>query len=108
MSKIKSNLGYLGQSFQLQLLNQLIVDEKFSTTIIDILDPTYFDSEHLRFISNEIKNYWEKYQTIPLISTLEQIVNQNVTKEITRDYVLDSLQEIKNVNQKDCMYVQDT
>lgn len=108
MSKIKSTLGYLGQSFQLQLLNQLIVDEKFSTTIIDILDPTYFDSEHLRFISNEIKNYWEKYQTIPLISTLEQIVNQIVTKEITRDYVLDSLQEIKNVNQKDCMYVQDT
>jgi len=57
MSKQKSSLGYLGQNFQLQLINQLIVDEKFATTIVDILDPTYFDSEYLRLISAEIKNY---------------------------------------------------
>lgn len=108
MSKQKSNLGYLGQSFQLQLINQIIVDERFGSTIIDILDPTYFDSEYLRLISAEIKNYHEKYRTIPMISTLEQIVNQSITKDITKEYVLETLQEIKNVQQKDCLYVQDT
>lgn len=108
MSKQKSSLGYLGQNFQLQLLNQLIVDEKFATTIVDILDPTYFDSEYLRLISAEIKNYYEKYRTIPMISTLEQIVNQTISKDITKEYVLETLQEIKNIQQKDCLYVQDT
>ena len=108
MSKQKSSLGYLGQNFQLQLINQLIVDEKFATTIVDILDPTYFDSEYLRLISAEIKNYYEKYRTIPMISTLEQIVNQTISKDITKEYVLETLQEIKNIQQKDCLYVQDT
>jgi hypothetical protein len=108
MSKQKSNLGYLGQNFQLQLINQLIVDEKFSSTIIDILDPTYFDSEYLRLICAEIKNYFEKYHTIPMISTIEQIINQTVTKEITKEYVIETLQEVKNIQQKDCLYVQDT
>jgi len=108
MSKQKSNLGYLGQNFQVQLINQLIVDEKFALTIIEILDPTYFDSEYLRLICAEIKNYYEKYHTIPMVSTIEQIVNQSITKDITKEYVLETLQEIKNVKQKDCLYVQDT
>ena len=51
MLKSRANLGYLGHSFQIQLINQLIVDEKFAMSIIDILDPTYFDSEYLRLIS---------------------------------------------------------
>ena len=108
MSKQKSNLGYLGQNFQLQLINQLIVDEKFALSIIDILDPTYFDSEYLRLICAEIKNYFEKYRTIPMITTIEQIVNQTVSKDITREYVIETLQEVKNIQQKDCLYVQDT
>jgi replicative DNA helicase len=85
MSKNRANLGYLGHSFQIQLINQIIVDEKFATTIVDILDPTYFDSEYLRLIFAEIKNYYEKYQTIPLVGTIEQIVNQKISKEITKE-----------------------
>lgn len=108
MSKSRANLGYLGHSFQIQLLNQIIVDEKFALSIIDILDPTYFDSEYLRLICAEIKDYHEKYQTIPLISTIEQIASQKISKEITKEYVLESLQEIKNTDQKDCLFVQDT
>lgn len=108
MSKQKINLGYLGHTFQIKLLNQIIVDEKFASSIFDILDPSYFDNEHLRLILAEIKNYFEEYQTIPLISTIEQIVSQNINKEITRDFVLETLQEIKNVDQKDCLYVQNT
>ena len=108
MLKSRANLGYLGHSFQIQLINQLIVDEKFAMSIIDILDPTYFDSEYLRLILAEIKNYHETYQTIPLISTIEQIVSQKITKEITKEYVIETLQEIKNTEQKDCLFVQDT
>lgn len=108
MSKNRANLGYLGNSFQIQLINQIIVDEKFGSTIIDMLDPTYFDSEYLRLIVAEIKDYFEKYKTVPLLTTMEQIINQKVTKEITKEYVIESLQEIKNTEQKDCLFVQDT
>jgi replicative DNA helicase len=108
MSKQKTNLGYLGHTFQIKLLNQIIVDESFASSIIDILDPSYFDNEHLRLISAEIKNYYDEYQTIPLLDTIEQIINQNVNKEITRDFVLETLQEIKKVEQKDAPHIQKT
>ncbi len=108
MSKQKMNLGYLGHTFQIKLLNQIISNDKFATSIIDILDPSYFDNEYLRLISAELRNYYDEYQTIPLITTIEQIVNQNINKDITREFVLETLQEIKNADQKDGPYIQDT
>jgi len=38
MSKQKTSLGYLGHTFQIKLLNQLITNDKFASSIIDILD----------------------------------------------------------------------
>lgn len=108
MSKQKTSLGYLGHTFQIKLLNQLITNDKFASSIIDILDPSYFDNEYLRLIAAELRNYYDEYQTIPLITTVEQIINQNISKEITRDFVLETLQEIKNVDQKDGLYIQNT
>lgn len=108
MSKQKTSLGYLGHTFQIKLLNQIISNDKFATSIIDILDPSYFDNEYLRLISAELRNYYDEYQTIPLITTIEQIVNQNIGKDITREFVLETLQEIKNIDQKDGLYIQDT
>ena len=49
-NKNTDSLGYLGQTFQLKLLNQIVVDEKFSLSIIEALDPSYFDNEYLRLI----------------------------------------------------------
>ena len=34
----KKNFDYLGSSFQLQLLNQIIVDKEFAMSIIDVIE----------------------------------------------------------------------
>ena len=39
------NLGYLGYSFQIRLVKQLIEDTKFSEGIMDIISPQYFDND---------------------------------------------------------------
>ena len=52
MSKNESiNLGYLGYSFQVKLVKQLVEDHKFSETIISIVDPNYFDNEYMRALT---------------------------------------------------------
>jgi replicative DNA helicase len=107
-NKNTDSLGYLGQTFQLKLLNQIIVDEKFSTSIIEALDPSYFDNEYLRLISSKIKDYFEKYDTIPEFNTLEQILSIEVKRDVTREHTIDVLNEVKEVSQKDSIYIQET
>lgn len=107
-NKNTDSLGYLGHTFQLKLLNQILLDEKFSTSIIEVLDPSYFDNEYLRLISSKVKDYYEKYGTIPEINTLEQILIVEIKREITRQHTIDVLNEIKEISQKDGIYVQET
>jgi hypothetical protein len=41
---MNKNFDYLGNTFQIQLLNQLIVDKEFSTSIMDVIESVYFDN----------------------------------------------------------------
>jgi replicative DNA helicase len=107
-NKSTDSLGYLGHTFQLKLLNQVLFDDKFSLSIIGPLDPSYFDNEYLRLISSKIKDYHEKYETIPELNTLEQILMTDIKREITKQNTIDVLNEIKETSQKDCLYVQET
>jgi len=107
MSKQKGNLGYLGQNFQIKLINQIIVDEKFGNSVIDAILPTYFDNEYLRLIAAEIKNYYEKYGAIPQLVTIEEIVKSTISKDITRDMVLETIKEINEADQKDFLWIQE-
>ena len=49
------NLGYLGYSFQIRLVKQLVEDTKFSEGIMDIISPQYFDNEYLRLLVASVK-----------------------------------------------------
>ena len=43
----KDNLGYLGLDFQYRLIQQILVDRKFGESIVDILQPNYFEDSLL-------------------------------------------------------------
>ena len=107
-NKNTDSLGYLGHTFQLKLINQILLDEKFSLSILEVLDPSYFDNEYLRLISSKIKDYFEKYNSIPEVNTLEQMLIVEIKRENTRQNTLDVLNEIKEISEKDCLYIQET
>jgi len=102
-----SNLGYLGYSFQLKLVKQLIEDQKFSESIIEIIDPNYFDNEYMRLVVASIKNYYEKYETIPSYETIFNLVKTEVRREITRESANELIKEVKSADNKDCLHTQD-
>ena len=105
--KEEKNLGYLGWSFQVKLVKQLIEDNKFSEGIIDIIDPRYFDNEYLRLIVASIKNYYEGYETIPNYVTLIELIRIDIKRDIARDSALEMVKEIKSSDNKDCLHTQD-
>ena len=49
MSKEK-NFGYLGNTFQIQLLNNIVLYKDFAASIVDVIEPKYFDNQYFKLI----------------------------------------------------------
>ena len=104
---MNKNFDYLGNTFQLQLLNQIIVDKEFSTTIMDVIESSYFDNKYFKIILQMTKEYHKKYESTPNFETLEQIVKSEITQELVAKIVLDTLKQIKDAPDEGTLFVQE-
>ena len=107
MSKInKDNLGYLGIDFQYRLMNQIIIDIKFGESIIDILNPNYFEDAFLRKLSAKIKDNYERYEAIPDMDNIVSVLMEDVTDSIDVNMQMDHLDKVKTANTNNIFNVQ--
>ena len=106
MSKNK-NFEYLGSGFQLQLLNQIILDKDFSRSIIDVIDVAYFENKYFKLIIQMIKEYYVKYEHTPTFDTLEQITKSELQQETASKIVIDTIGKIKDVPIEGAEFVQE-
>jgi replicative DNA helicase len=89
------NFDYLGSTFQLQLLNQIIVDKNFSRSIIDVIETSYFENKYFKIIIQMIKEYYSKYEHTPTFDTLEQITKSELQQASASKIVIDTLNKVK-------------
>jgi KaiC/GvpD/RAD55 family RecA-like ATPase len=89
------NFDYLGSSFQIQLLNQIVVDKEFSRSIVDVIEPNYFDNKYFKIIIQMIKEYSQKWDGVPSFETLEQITKSEFQQESIAKVVIDTIRKIK-------------
>jgi len=107
MSKTNNNtLGYLGYDFQIRLLAQVLTDHKFANSIIDILEPNYFDEEPMRTLMVKIKDAWDESEIIPNYETLRIRLKVDINDEIRLEYTETVLDEIKEVDLHDTELIQ--
>ena len=90
------NFDYLGNNFQIQLLNQIIVDKDFSQSIIDVISPSYFENKYFKIIIQMVKEYYKKYNHTPSFDTLEQVTKSELQQEMASKIVLDMIKKIKD------------
>ncbi len=100
----KNSFGYLGYNFQIKLLNQLILDKKFTASIIDVMEARYFDNQYFKLIMQMIKEYHDKYNLPPSFDALDQISRLEVTSEMARQNVFDMIAEIKETGYEDHLW----
>ena len=101
------NFDYLGSTFQIQLLNQIIVDKDFSRSIIDVIENNYFENKYFKIIIQMIKEYYSKYEHTPTFDTLEQITKSELQQELASKIVLDTLTKIKDAPTEGQEFVQE-
>ena len=102
------NFDYLGSTFQIQLLNQIIVDKDFSRSIIDVIENNYFENKYFKIIIQMIKEYYSKYEHTPTFDTLEQITKSELQQELASKIVLDTLTKIKDAPTEGQEFVQES
>ena len=101
------NFEYLGNTFQLQLLNQIILDKDFSHSIIDVIENNYFENKYFKIITQMIREYYIKYDHTPSFETLEQITKSELQQEIASKIVLDTIKKIKDAPIDGVAFVQE-
>jgi len=101
------NFEYLGNNFQIQLLNQIIVDKEFSHSIIDVIENSYFENKYFKIIIQMIKEYYKKYDHTPSFDTLEQVAKSELQQETAIKVVLDTIKKIKDAPIEGVDFVQE-
>lgn len=108
MAKIdKDTLAYLGMEYQLRLLAQILTDKKFANSIIDIVDPNYFEEQYLRIIAATIKDAKNKSDIIPDFGSIEFRLLEDISDVQQRKFVLAQLRKIKEANLNDTEKIQE-
>tara|TARA_R100000951_G_scaffold95486_1_gene84544 strand:+ start:1955 stop:3331 length:1377 start_codon:yes stop_codon:yes gene_type:complete len=105
--KESKSFGYLGHTFQVKLINQIITDKKFANNIIEVIDPKYFDNQYFKLISQMSKEYFEKYNTPPTFDVLDQTTRLEVSSDMARTNIFDMLVEIRESNVEDHLWIQE-
>ena len=87
---MSESLTQYGTNFQSKMLTSLITDVKYTKTILDILEISYFDSDSNKFIIKSIKDYFKKYKTTPTMEALKVIVDE-VDNDVLKTSIVDGL-----------------
>ena len=101
------NFEYLGNTFQLQLLNQIILDKDFSHSIIDVIEPTHFENKYFKTILQLVKEYYLKYECTPSYETLGQIVKSEFPQELMLKILNDTIKQIQDAPIEGASFVQE-
>jgi replicative DNA helicase len=108
MSKIiRDDLNYLGGEFQIRLVAQLLIDNKFAESIIDIIDPNYFKDSSIKLIIATIKDAYQEHNVVPDMGSLEFRMLDGITSDYDKKYTLAQLKLIKDANLNDSLAVQE-
>ena len=101
------NFNYLGETFQIQLLNQIIIDKEFARSIIDVIELNYFENKYFKLIIQMIKEYYTKYESSPSFETLNQIAKSEIQQELAAKMVLDTVTKVMESPLEGSTYVQE-
>ena len=101
------NFEYLGNTFQLQLLNQIILDKDFSHSIIDVIEPSHFENKYFKTLLQLVKEYYVKYDCTPSYETLSQMVKSEFPQELMLKILNDTIKQIQTASIEGASFVQE-
>src|SRR3972149_1965432 len=109
IKNVNQPLTLLDLNFQKKLIKVIIEDKQgeFSTQIIDILKPEYFDGIYIKTLIRHILDFVTKYNIIPEYQTLRDIVNEKELEGQLKDNLIELIRLIEEQRITDKLNVKD-
>ena len=96
MAQNKSNLGYLGETFQYRLAHEFMENHTFFEDLSVILDQNMFTDPNLKTFVGVMKNFYEREGNVPTYEMMEIELRDISHSEKETEIYLAILEKIKN------------
>lgn len=80
----KNTMGYLGEDFQFQLVKCFMEEDKYFGELNPIVNPNSFTQPLLRNFVGRLKEYYEKYGSVPSYEMMKPILFEHCNSEMER------------------------
>lgn len=105
------SFGQYGKQFQEKILQGLLTDSIWASTMVEVMSSDYFDLRYLQFLSDKYFDHYKKYKTFPTLSLLITIVKDEIktaNDKVLGDQIVEFIQRMKfNPDVGDLPYVKD-
>ena len=87
-----TTLTQFGTSFQSKIITSCLIDSMFLQTIMEVLQPEYFESDANSWLAKTINEYFNKYKTTPTLEALK-IEIENIENDVFKISVVEGLKD---------------
>jgi len=100
-------LNEFGHTFQVKSIASLMKNQTFLEQIHDILDEKHYDSDSLKWIIKECKNYFDEYKKTITLDVFK-VKTQEVENDVLKLSIVENLKEVmKYMEAPDLDFIQD-
>ena len=103
----RSNLGFLGETFQFRLAHELLSNKQFFEELSPVIDQNMFTNPYLKVIVGVTKNYFEKNGQVPSFDTVEIELRNMIHSEADMEVHLEMLKTVKGTMPEDAENTRD-
>jgi replicative DNA helicase len=111
MNETNQTFSKFGKQFQEKILQGLLGDAPWAAQMVEVMNPSFFDIDYLKFLSERYFSYYNKYKSFPTLGLLVTIIKEDLSEGsdiILRDQVVDFLVRVKsNPHPGDIAYVKE-
>ena len=103
--------GQYGKTFQEKIFQAFIADSNWAAQMIEVMTPTFFEKEYLRYLTTKYFDYYVKYKCFPTLPLLITIIRDDLREgndAILRDQIVEFLHRVKtNPDVSDLCFVKE-
>jgi len=104
---VTNKLTDFGHTFQIKSISALMKNQTFLEQIHDILDESNYDSDSLKWIVKECKNYFDEYRKCITLDVFK-VKTQEVENDVLKLSIIESLKEIlRHMESSDLDFIED-
>ena len=73
-SSSEPHFSKYGKSFQEKIFQSLMSDKDWAAQMVEIMNPSFFDVNYLKYLSEKFFAYYTRYKSFPTLGLLVTII----------------------------------